>query len=299
MKLIANHKIDIQTNMDDLALQIQADIKDKYDVIVTEDTVKSSKELMAQINKDKDEFSTNYRRFKDEALKPFEPLDAKAKEIVGFYNTARAAVESQVKSYEAKILELAKEVCELYREQQCTEKGIDIASIVIDDISKLLGSVTAKGDISKSAKEKIDARIQAVEIQVLKAQQEVVEKAARDKEIADKARAEAEEKSRQREAELIAKAERDKVQAVADATAKVISEAKQTMSEAATDDASLAKSLGIDLVAPKVEKGKKFFRVVAVFEFEASDTLTNEAIASRYEPKLRDAFTTFKSVTVQ
>ena len=298
MELIANHKIDIQTNMEDLALQIQGDIKDKYDVIVTEDTVKSSKDLMAQINKDRDEFSGNYRKFKDEALKPFEPLDAKAKEIVGFYNTARSAVESQVKSYEAKILELAKEVCELYRQQQCEEKSIDVNSIVIDDISELLGSVTAKGDISKSAKDKIDQRIQAVEIQVLKAQQEAAEKAAREKEIADKARAEAEEKSKQREAELIAKAEREKLEAVADATAKVISEAKQTMSEAATDE-DLKKTLGIP-DEPVIEDGKRTFYIMAYFEVTHYADATHEKIKGQLQTRMEAAgIKSLKSIEVR
>ena len=58
--LIVSHELTIQSNMDELAVKIQNDIKQKYDIVVTEDTVADSKKLMVQINKDKDEFSKTY-----------------------------------------------------------------------------------------------------------------------------------------------------------------------------------------------------------------------------------------------
>ena len=43
-----------QNNMDELAVAIKQEIAEKYDIIVTEDTVSDSKKLMAEINKQKD-----------------------------------------------------------------------------------------------------------------------------------------------------------------------------------------------------------------------------------------------------
>ena len=39
-----------QNNMDELAVTIKKEIAEKYDIIVTEDTVADSKKLMAEIN---------------------------------------------------------------------------------------------------------------------------------------------------------------------------------------------------------------------------------------------------------
>jgi len=209
-----NHNLTINSNMDDLALKIKSDIKEKYDVVVTEDNVQSTKKLMADINKEKAEFKTTYKNFKTEVLKPFTPLDSKAKEIETYYDEARTVLETQVKSFEEKKLEQSKLVCTAYATVMCKEKGIDIEAITISDLFLKLGSVTPQGNLSGTAKNEIDMRIQAVENATLKARIEAEEIAKREREIAEQARIEAEEKFKQREVELLAKAEIDKQKAV-------------------------------------------------------------------------------------
>ena len=248
-----------QNNMDELAIAIKKEIAEKYDIIVTEDTVSGSKKLMAEINKQKDGFKKTYKEFKEKLLAPISPLDSKAKEIETYYEQARAAVEMQVKKFEAGRLAKAKEVCEAYRDEVCIAKGIATTAITITDLCGLLGSVTSTDRISSSAKEKIDARVQAVEIEMLKAKAAAEEKAKRDREIAEAATKAAEERAKQREIELLANAEREKAAAVE--AAKM--EAKAPIIE-----------------TPKQEELKSTqngaYRITAVFELKAGSK--NEAV---------------------
>lgn len=264
MELIINHKLDIKSNMDSLAIKIKDDIKEKYDIVVTEDTVTESKKLMAEINKDKDNFKATYKSFKQKVFEPFESLDKKAKEIETYYTDARTAVEQQVKKFEAKKLEQAKEVCVDYLLKQTESKGIDFQAININDLFTQLGSVTASGNISTKAKNEIDTRIQKVENEILKAKLEAEEKAKRDREIAEKAKLEAEERARIREAEIIAKAERDKAEAVERAKQEAIREAGRETVE------QNLKDRGIKVEEPQItDDGKVVYKIAFVFEVKA------------------------------
>ena len=264
MELIINHKLDIKSNMDSLAIKIKDDIKEKYDIVVTEDTVTESKKLMAEINKDKDNFKATYKSFKQKVFEPFESLDEKAKEIETYYTDARTAVEQQVKKFEAKKLEQAKQVCVDYLLKQTEQKGIDFQAININDLFTQLGSVTASGNISTKAKNEIDTRIQKVENEILKAKLEAEEKAKRDREIAEKAKLEAEERARIREAEIIAKAERDKAEAVERAKQEAICETGRETVE------QNLKDRGIKVEEPQItDDGKVVYKIAFVFEVKA------------------------------
>lgn len=264
MQLTINHSLDISSNMEQLAIKIKDDIKEKYDIVVTEDTVTESKKLMAEINKDKDNFKATYKSFKQKVFEPFESLDKKAKEIETYYIDARTAVEQQVKKFEAKKLEQAKEVCVDYLLKQTESKGIDFQAININDLFTQLGSVTASGNISTKAKNEIDTRIQKVENEILKAKLEAEEKAKRDREIAEKAKLEAEERARIREAEIIAKAERDKAEAVERAKQEAIREAGRETVE------QNLKDRGIKVEEPQItDDGKVVYKIAFVFEVKA------------------------------
>lgn len=268
MQLIINHNLDINSNMEQLAIKIKSDIAERYDVVVTEDTVTESKKLMAEINKEKTAFKTTYKSFKEKVFEPFKPLDEKAKEIESYFDEARTAVEQQVKKFEAKKLEQAKEACINYVMEQTETKGIDFQAVNINDLFLQLGSVTATGNISAKAKGEIDNRIQKVENEILKAKLEAEEKAKRDREIAEKARLEAEERARVREAELIAKAEREKAEAVEKAKEEAIREAgRETVEQKLKDKGIEVK----EEPAPveKTEDGKTVYRIAFVFEVKA------------------------------
>ena len=261
-----SHKLDISSNMEQLAISMKKDIDEKYNLIVTEDSLSETKKLMAEINKEKTEFKTTYKGFKDKVLEPLTALDKKAKEIEGYFDDARTALKNQVDKYEATKLEQAKKVCIEYTMEQCELKGIDFNSIVISDLFVKLGSVTATGNISGTAKSEIDTRIQKVENEILKAKLEAEEKAKRDREIAENARLEAEQKARERESELLLKAEREKNEAVEKAKQEIRQEVKPVIKENLTTPFDEPKQ------EPKptlTDDGKRVYRFSFNFEIKA------------------------------
>lgn len=213
-ELKINHSLEITSNMDTLAKRIQEDIEKKYSLTVTDETVTDTKKVMAEINKEKEEFKKKYKDFKNVVLEPLKPLDEKAKQIEKYYDAAREALDLQVKKFEESKRANAKEVCIAYNKKQCEAKEIDPNTIVIVDLFDKLGSLTAANCISGTAKKEIDQRIQAVENAILKERLEQEEQRAKDQKIADEARIKAEEKAEQEKADLLKKAEQDKEDAV-------------------------------------------------------------------------------------
>lgn len=297
MDLVVAHSLDISSNMEELAENIKKDIQNKYDIIVTEDSLPETKKLMAEVNKEKDEFKKKYKEFKNEVLAPLTPLDAKAKEIEGFYDSARAALDNQVKNFEKGKLEAIKAIVEKYRDDACLDANITPESIVVTDLVILSAvNVNSKGySIAKKTSDTIDQRIQAVELQIAKAKLEAEEKAKRDREIAENARREAEERARVREAELLAKAEREKQEALLKAEReKEEAIAKVTRAENAPVQEQEVKEPTF------TDDGKRIFTVTATFEVSAPKQTPIEKIINKLQGMIEGAgITSLKKIEVK
>lgn len=296
MDLVVSHSLDISSNMEELAENIKKDIQNKYDIIVTEDSLPETKKLMAEVNKEKDEFKKKYKEFKNEVLAPLTPLDAKAKEIEGFYDSARAALDNQVKNFEKGKLEAIKAIVEKYRDDACLTANITPESIVVTDLVILSAvNVNSKGyTIAKKTSDAIDQRIQAVELQIAKAKLEAEEKAKRDREIAENARREAEERAMVREAELLAKAEREKQEALLKAEReKEEAIAKVTRAENAQVQEEVKEPTFTD-------DGKRIFTVTATFEVSAPKQTPTEKIIKKLQGMIEGAgITSLKKIEVR
>ena len=272
-QLVITHKLDIKSNMDQLAENIKKDINEKYNLVITDDNLPETKKLMAQINKEKTEFKTKYKEFKNLILEPLNPLDAKASEIEKYFDDARTALDNQVKKFEAGKLAKAKEVCIEYAMEQCELKEIDFNSVTISDLFNKLGSVTAAGKISGTAKSEIDNRIALIENQILKAKLEAEEKLKRDREIAEAAKQKAEEEARKREAELIAKMEKEKQEAVEKAKQSVIKESLTTpfdepVSTIIVKEEPKAEKIEVKMI-PVDKDEKRIYQINFSFEIKA------------------------------
>lgn len=296
MDLVVAHKLDISSNMEELAENIKKDIQNKYDIIVTEDSLPETKKLMAEVNKEKDEFKKKYKEFKNEVLAPLTPLDAKAKEIESYFDTARAALDNQVKNFEKGKLEAIKAIVEKYRDDACLDANITTESIVVTDLVILSAvNVNSKGySIAKKTSDTIDQRIQAVELQIAKAKLEAEEKAKRDREIAENARREAEERARVREAELLAKAEREKQEALLKAEReKAEAVAKATRADIAPVQEEVKEPTFTD-------DGKRIFTVTATFEVSAPKQTPIDKIVNKLQGMIEGAgITSLKKIEVR
>lgn len=281
MDLVVAHTLDISSNMEELAENIKKDIQNKYDIIVTEDSLPETKKLMAEVNKDKDEFKKKYKEFKNEVLAPLTPLDAKAKEIEGFYDSARAALDNQVKNFEKGKLEAIKAIVEKYRDDACLTANITPESITVNDLVILSAvSTNSKGyTIAKKTSDTIDQRIQAVENQILKARLEAEEKAKEVERIKEEARKEADDKAQREKEELIKKHERELAESQKPIVAPVQEEVKEPTF---TDD------------------GKRIFTVTATFEVSAPKQTPIDKIINKLQGMIEGAgITSLKKIEVR
>lgn len=297
-ELIVTHSLSLESNMAQVKESIAQTIA-KYDVVVTEDRLPEAKELMAQFNKDKKQFSEQCKTFLSAISSPIDAFKAQQKEIERMYDEGRAKIEAQVKAFEVQKLADIKACIIAFRDSACTEKDINPNTISIDDLVKLTAANANKSgySVSKATAESINNRIALVETEILRARLEAEEKAKRDREIADKAREEAEAKARQREAELLAKAEREKMLAVEQAKAQAAAEveAKQPVQQPA--------ATAVPTEQPKPtpqpdQDGMITCRVAAYFEVKVKNGVTGESVANVFHKKITEAgFTTLQQVS--
>lgn len=278
MELSVTHNLSMNDNMEELKTHLKSEINHKYNIVVTRDTVAESKKLMANINKDKKSFNDKCKSFLSEIISPVNEFKSKQKDISTMYDNAYFLVQSQVKSFESGRLELAKLCLDNYRDSVCEEKGINPKSINIDSLV-LLGSITAKGELSGTAKSKVDQMILAVEAEVLRAKLEAEEKAKRDREIAEKSRIEAEEKAKQQAIEAAKLAEIEKQKAVDNAIKETISSRKHVPYAPDPDFKPATKEIKKPVIA---DDGKRIFTIISSFEVKAKSNIDIKKIENHF-----------------
>lgn len=169
MKLDLILKSDFQVlecNFDDLENNLKTLINEKYDIVVTEDTVKEAKNTRAEINKGKKALEQVWREKKQELEMPIKALNEKAKRVFVICDEAVAKIDLQVNQFEAKKRELAVQLCCEYKNKLCIEKGIPLDSINCEGLNNL-GYVTEKGALSSQGKQAVEnlVNVKALEIQ--------------------------------------------------------------------------------------------------------------------------------------
>ena len=177
MELIVSKKVEIKHNMELIQQHIANTLK-KYDVVVTEDTVKDTKVLMSNINKDKKDFADKCKMFIAEIEAPIKEFKLNKKSIEDIFDDARFRLAVQVVKFETiKLDEISKVIIQT-KVDMCENKGIDQSKVSVEDLIKL-SSVTSTGKANKATITAIDNRILRVEAQILKQQAESIEKAIR------------------------------------------------------------------------------------------------------------------------
>lgn len=189
----------------------------------------------------------------------------------------------------AKLEAIAARIAE-YTKSLCDEKELNFERINTSDLIKL-SAVTPTGTLAKATKEAIEAKIQALENEILQAKIAEQEKAARDAEIAAQARREAEERAArekaemearaaQREAELLARAEREKQEAIERAKAEQATPIPQAFCDAQREI----------LQKPReAENGKAIYTIRAEFEVKAPANAPHDKLTDKIKEMLAAA----------
>lgn len=279
----------LTTNFEELKAEANRQVE-KYSINVTEENIPEAKKVMANFNKVKTEIGERYKFYIDKISAPVNQLKAEKKEIEAIITDGRQKIADGVANFEnAKLEAIAAGIAE-YTKTLCDEKQLNFERINIADLIKL-SAVTPTGTLAKATKEAIEAKIQALENEILQAKIAEQEKAARDAEIAAQARREAEERAArekaemearaaQREAELLARAEKEKLEALERAKAEQANPNPQVFYEAQREV----------LQKPReAENGKAIYTIRAEFEVKAPANAPHDKLTDKIKEMLAAA----------
>ena len=279
----------LTTNFEEIKAEAQRQVE-KYSIDVTEENIPEAKRVMANFNKVKAEIGERYKFFIDKISAPVNQLKAEKKEIEAIITDGRQKIADGVANFEnAKLEVIAVRIAE-YTKSVCDEKGLNFERINTADLIKL-SAVTPAGTLAKATKEAIEAKIQALENEILQAKIAEQEKAARDAEIAAQARREAEERAArekaemearaaQREAELLARAEREKQEAIERARAEQTNPNPQAFYEAQREVLQKPRDAG---------DGKAIYTIRAEFEIKAPANAPHDKLTAKIKEMLAAA----------
>lgn len=155
LDLNVNGSVALDSNLGMLSSYLDDKLEAYHSLVVTEDTLKSAKQDMADINKAKNAISDAWKLKKRELEAPIKEFEVRLKEVLSKCDNARASIASQVESFESGQRELAQQVCEIYKNQVCNSKGIDGSLVSVEGFDNLT-YLTNTGKISSIAKQKID-----------------------------------------------------------------------------------------------------------------------------------------------
>lgn len=153
----------IDTNYEALKARLSEEME-KYDIVVTEDTIADAKRSAADINKLKASLAERRKQEVATASEPVKEFDAKFRELEEMCDEARKKIVAQTKKFEEETLVKAQEkvdaeIASLYDELGVRD-GYRAASV-----KAILSHLTAKGALSavgkKAAKEAVQERAAA------------------------------------------------------------------------------------------------------------------------------------------
>ena len=261
----------LTTNFEELKAEASRQVE-KYSINVTEENIPEAKKVMANFNKVKTEIGERYKFYIDKISAPVNQLKAEKKEIEAIITDGRQKIADGVANFEnAKLEVIAARIAE-YTKSLCDEKGLNFERINTSDLIKL-SAVTPAGTLAKATKEAIEAKIQALENEILQAKIAEQEKAAREK-------AEMEARAAQREAELLARAEREKQEAIERAKAEQAKPNPQAFYDAQREI----------LQKPReAENGKAIYTIRAEFEVKAPANAPHDKLTDKIKEMLAAA----------
>lgn len=267
----------LKTNFEEIKAEAQRQVE-KYSINVTEENIPEAKKVMANFNKVKAEIGERYKFFIDKISAPVNQLKAEKKEIEAIITDGRQKIADGVANFEnAKLEVIAARIAE-YTKSLCDEKELNFERINTSDLIKL-SAVTPAGTLAKATKEAIEAKIQALENEVLQAKLAEQEKAARDAEIAAQARREVEEKATKEKAEILARVEKEKQEAIERARAEVRQE-NSTFYEAQREVLQKPREAG---------DGKAIYTIRAEFEVKAPANAPHDKLTAKIKEMLAAA----------
>lgn len=302
----------VEINYQEARAQLQTYLE-QYDVVVTDETLKKSKELATDINKQRKAMKERL----DDAVKaagaPIQDLRDKVKELDGMWEDARQKILSQVAQHEQKIRDLAEKLLIELRHQLWEENEIadEFRAAKIDHLVKI-SSVTGNGALTKAAKDDVLRRVQANKNLQLQTEKRILELENRsyraglgapltrehvanflyeDDDVYAERLKRLLDTEVKRDQEAKAKWEREKEQ---EAARKPATEPQKD-----PDKNEQKQQDGASVEPAKKPDGKQDICVVATFKTQVKPSVTNDAIKTELTKKLKQAgVTTLNNITI-
>ena len=276
----------LKTNFEEIKAEAQRQVE-KYSINVTEENIPEAKKVMANFNKVKAEIGERYKIFIDKISAPVNQLKAEKKEIESIITDGRQKIADGVANFEnAKLEVIAARIAE-YTKSLCDEKELNFERINTSDLIKL-SAVTPAGTLAKATNDAIEAKIQALENEILQAKIAEQEKAARDAEIAAQARREVEEKATKEKAEILARAEREKQEAIE--RARIEAKKSATQNLASKNPQAFYEAQREVLQKPRdAGDGKAIYTIRAEFEVKAPANAPHDKLTDKIKEMLAAA----------
>ena len=151
----------LNVNFEELKKHLAAELE-KYEILVTAETLPDAKKLCTELNKTAAEIDTR-RKFEVAAVsEPIKHFDANMKKLVTMCKDGRTLILDQVKKFEDETRKLAFKLLEKYRAEMFEKYQVEqeFFRCEFDDLIKL-SSVTGKGKLAGSAKKELEMRVLA------------------------------------------------------------------------------------------------------------------------------------------
>lgn len=157
-------KIDIQPalveiNYQEVKSQLREHLR-QYDVVVTAETLKESKELATNINKQRQAMKKRFKEAIAKASAPIQDLESKVNELDAMQEEVRQKLLRQVAVYEDETRQAAERMLITLRAELWDKHDIEgpYRTASIKDLIKI-SSVTDKGNLTKAARDTLGARV--------------------------------------------------------------------------------------------------------------------------------------------
>ncbi|WP_428398230.1 DUF1351 domain-containing protein [Marinobacter salarius] len=151
----------VEVNFEELKKHLATELE-KYNVVVTQDTVKDAKSLATELNKTKAEIAKRKKEEYDRATAGANQFKDSMKELETMCEEGRKSLLVQVQKFEDETRQLASDLLKAMRNELWSHSGVaeEFQRAQYDDLVNL-SAVTAKGNLTAGAKSKIEARVNA------------------------------------------------------------------------------------------------------------------------------------------
>ena len=90
----------ITDNLSEVAASVRAKVEEYKSIVVSEDNIADSKNLLANIRKDKTELDNSRKAIKKEWLAPYEEFEKRAKNVINLYDEPIGIIKEQLDEFE-------------------------------------------------------------------------------------------------------------------------------------------------------------------------------------------------------